>query len=79
MCWPGRRSSSSLVAAVVFKFVHSISGIFACLLHWQELEDDKPLTPTNFKEFMADQAQQTRALNEAVAQFKALLQTRKEL
>jgi hypothetical protein len=45
----------------------------------QELEGDKPLTPTNFKEFMADPAQQTRGLNEAVAQFKALQPTRKEL
>ncbi|CAL1149260.1 unnamed protein product, partial [Cladocopium goreaui] len=47
------------------------------VLTWKELEGDKPLTPTNFKEFMADPAQQTRGLNEAVAQFKALLPTRK--
>ena len=46
------------------------SDLVAFLFDLQELEGDKPLTPTNFKEFMADQAQQTMALNEAVAQFK---------
>ena len=46
---------------------------------FQELEDDKPLTPTNFQEYMKDQAKDTNALNEQVQQFKAVLQTRGEL
>ena len=46
---------------------------------FQELEDEKALTPTNFKEYMAQQAKETRLLNEQVQQFKAVLQTRGEL
>ena len=45
----------------------------------QELEDEKALTPTNFQLFMKEQAEDTNKLNEEVQQFKALLQTRKEL
>ena len=49
------------------------------LLMWKEFEDDTPLTPSNFQKYMDSQANETRAINEEVEQFKALLRTRKEL
>ena len=49
------------------------------VLAWKrELPDESPLTPTNFRAFITDQADSTRKLNEEVEKFKALLKTRGE-
>lgn len=49
------------------------------VLAWKrELPDETPLTPTNFRAFITDQAEPTRKLNEEVEKFKALLKTRGE-
>ena len=76
MCSPGR----------TFGFLSNVSAVVCacaaseqCCLPFQELEDEKALTPTNFKEYMGQQAKETRLLNEQVQQFKAVLQTRGEL
>lgn len=57
-----------------FKFEH-VSTLQLC----QELPDEEALASSNFNQFMAEQADETRKLNEEVEKFKALLKTRGQL